>query len=372
MNILKKSAIMKNFMIFVVLVSFSFSTSLSGQTVKAKIVFEKLEHDFGSFKEEAGDQTYSFKFTNNGASPLILNNVRASCGCTTPEWTKEPIAPGGKGLIKVSYSPKNRPGPFNKTVTVSSNAENTTVILRIKGAVEQREKTLAEIYPREIGPLRAKTNQISFVKINENEIKSESLELVNDTDQPVKIEFKAPPGHLTAEALPATIQPKGKGQIVVTYDAKKLNTYGFMMNQIYLIINGQSDYKNSIGVSATIEEDFSALSPQELAAAPVAAFNMSTHDFGDINQGDEVECTFILKNEGKRDLIIRNVKTSCGCTAVTPEKKIISQNESVPLKVKFSSAGKMGRQNKSITVITNDPKNPTTILRVSTNIKTAG
>jgi hypothetical protein len=99
---------------------------------------------------------------------------------------------------------------------------------------------------------------------------------------------------------------------------------------------------------------------------------MSTHDFGDINQGDQVECTFILKNEGKRDLIIRNVKTSCGCTAVTPEKKIISQNESVPLKVKFSSAGKMGRQNKSITVITNDPKNPTTILRVSSNIKTAG
>jgi hypothetical protein len=363
---------MKNFMIFLALLFFTYSNNLSGQTLNAKIDFEKLEHDFGSFKEEAGDQTYSFKFKNNGASPLILNNVRASCGCTTPEWTKEPIAPGGNGIIKVSYNPKNRPGPFNKTVTVTSNAENASVILRIKGSVDQREKTLAELYPREIGPLRAKANQISFVKINENEIKSDSLEVVNDSGQPVKIEFKAPPGHLSAKALPATIQPNGKGYIVVAYDAKKLNTYGFMMHRIYLNINGQSDYKNSIGISATIEEDFSALSPQDLATAPVAAFNMSTHDFGDINQGDQVECTFILKNEGKRDLIIRNVKTSCGCTAVTPEKKIISQNESVPLKVKFSSAGKMGRQNKSITVITNDPKNPTTILRVSSNIKTAG
>lgn len=363
---------MKNLMVFLTLLSFTFPGSLLAQTVKAKIVFEKLEHDFGSFKEEAGDQTYSFKFTNSGASPLILNNVQASCGCTTPEWTREPIAPGGKGMIKVSYNPKNRPGPFNKTVTVTSNAENSPVVLRIKGTVEQREKTLVELYPREIGPLRAKTNQISFVKINENEIKSDSLEVINDTDQPVKIEFKTPPSHLVAKAKPETIKPKEKGYIVISYDAKKLNTYGFMMHRIYMNINGQSDYKNSIGVSATIEEDFSALSAQDLANAPVAAFNQNSFDFGDINQGDEVECTFTLKNEGKRDLIIRNVKTSCGCTAVTPEKKVISQNESVPLKVKFSSAGKSGRQNKSITVITNDPKNPTTILRVSSNIKTAG
>lgn len=363
---------MKNILFLLVLFSFSFATAGIGQTVQAKIDFETLEHDFGSFKEEAGPQTYSFKFVNNGASPLILNNVRASCGCTTPQWTKEPVAPGREGFIKVSYDPRNRPGPFNKTVTVSSNAENATVVLRIKGAVEQREKTLAEQYPREIGPLRAKTNQLSFVKINENEVKTEELEVVNDTDQPVKIEFKTPPSHLTAKAIPETVPAKGKGKIVVTYDAKQLNTYGFMMHRIYLNINGESNYRNSIGVSATIEEDFSALSAEELANAPVVSFNEKAHDFGDINQGDAVEYTFTIKNEGKRDLIIRNVKTSCGCTAVTPEKKIISQNEVVPLKVKFDSKGKRGRQNKSITVITNDPKNPTTILRVSTNINVAG
>ena len=363
---------MKNILIFLIFFSFAFTNNTIGQTTSAKINFENLEHDFGSFKEAVGSQTYNFKFTNNGASPLILNNVRASCGCTTPEWTKEPIAPGQNGLIKVSYNPSNRPGPFSKTVTVSSNASNSNVILRIKGVVEPREKTIAEKYPREIGPLRAKTNQISFVKINENEVKTDSLEVVNDSDQPVKVEFKAPPGHLTAKAIPETIQAKGKGLIVVTYDAAKLNSYGFMMHRIYLIINGKSDYKNSIGISATIEEDFSSLTAEELASAPVVAFDEKAHDFGDINQGDEVECTFSLKNEGKRDLIIRRVKTSCGCTAVTPEKQIISQNESVPLKVKFNSRGKRGRQNKSITVITNDPKNPTTILRVSSNVKIEG
>ncbi|TDO05062.1 DUF1573 domain-containing protein [Sunxiuqinia elliptica] len=362
---------MRKFYVLLILVAVAFNYSI-GQTVKAKIDFESLEHDFGTFKEEQGSQSYSFKFTNNGASPLILNNVRAACGCTTPQWTKEPVAPGQSGFIKVSYNPRNRPGPFNKTVTVTSNAENTTVVLRIKGVVEQREKTLAEKYPREIGPLRAKTNHLSFVKIAENDVKTEELEVINDSGESVKVDFKTPPGHLTVKAEPATIPAKGKGKIIVTYDAGKINSYGFMMHRIYLTLNGESNYRNSIGISATIEEDFSALTPEELASAPVVSFDEKAHDFGDINQGDEVEHTFTIKNSGKRDLIIRRVKTSCGCTAVTPEKKIISANESVPLKVKFNSRGKRGRQNKSITVITNDPKNPTTILRVSTNIKSAG
>ncbi len=362
---------MRKFYVLMILMAVGYSYS-SGQTIKAKLDFETLAHDFGTFKEADGSQSYSFKFVNNGASPLILNNVRAACGCTTPKWTKEPVAPGQNGFIEVSYNPKNRPGPFNKTVTVSSNAENATVVLRIKGVVEQREKTLAEQYPRQIGALRAKTNQISFVKISESDVKTDDLEVVNDSDKPVTVEFKTPPGHLTVKAEPATIPAKGKGKIIVTYDAGKINSYGFMMHRIYLTLNGESNYRNSIGISATIEEDFSALTPEELASAPVVSFDEKAYDFGDINQGDEVEHTFTIKNSGKRDLIIRRVKTSCGCTAVTPEKKIISANESVPLKVKFNSRGKRGRQNKSITVITNDPKNPTTILRVSTNIKSAG
>ena len=363
---------MKKFSIFLLLAFIAFSAKVFGQTDKAKIDFATLEHDFGTFKEEAGPQSYNFKFKNDGSAPLILNNVRASCGCTTPHWTRDPIAPGQEGVIKVSYNPAHRPGPFNKTVTVYSNAENATSILRIKGSVIERQKTIAEKYPRKIGPLRAKSNQISFIKILENQVKTDSLEVVNDTDQPVEVSFKTPPSQLKVVAHPSTLKPKEHGFIVVTYDANNQNTYGFVMNRIYLNINGESNYRNSIGISATIQEDFSKLTPEELANAPVVKFPEKTHDFGDINQGDEVEYTFTLENEGKRDLIIRRVKTSCGCTAVTPEKKVVEPNGSVPLKVKFNSRGKHGRQNKSITVITNDPKNPTTILRISSNVKTAG
>ncbi|NQU87315.1 MAG: DUF1573 domain-containing protein [Mariniphaga sp.] len=337
---------------------------------KPKIVFENMRHDFGTFKEEAGVQTTTFEFTNKGEVPLVLNNVRASCGCTTPKWTREPVAPGQKGSIQVSYNPKGRPGKFSKAVTVQSNAETPVINLSIAGVTEQREKTLAELYPRKIGDLMVRTNTISFSRIKSNEVKTGSLELVNDTDEPVTIGFKTVPKHVKAVVTPNVVPPKGKSVLKVTYDAKGKETYGYASDRIYLIINGDDNYRNAVSLSATIEEDFSHLSAEEMANSPVVAFDSNTHDFGKISQGDKVEHSFTLTNSGKRDLVIRNIRSSCGCTAVTPAETVISSGKSVPIKVVFDSKGKRGRQSKTITVITNDPKTPTTTLRVSSNVET--
>lgn len=353
-------------LILAILICLPFSNQ--AQTAKSQITFEKLQHNFGTFKEELGVQSVSFNFKNAGTVPLILNNVQASCGCTTPEWTREPVAPGAKGLIKVSYDPRNRPGVFNKTIRVSSNAENADVVLTILGEVTPRARTIEEDYPNEIGTLRAKTNHIAFTSIKQNQIKKDSSEIVNNSDQPVQLSFKTPPPHLSAVFKPAKLAPKQKGYLVVTFDATKIQAFGFVMHRIYLNIDGQDDYRNSIAVSTTLEEDFSKLTAAELTTAPEVKYDVESFDFGDIKPSTKVEHTFNLKNVGKRDLIIRDVKSSCGCTAVSPSKNLIASNESVPLKVVFDTTGKSGRQNKTITVITNDPKNPTTILRISSNI----
>ena len=337
---------------------------------QSKIVFDEMVHDFGSFKEADGLQTTTFAFTNSGTEPLVLSNVRASCGCTTPKWTREPVAPGQKGSIEVTYNPKNRPGSFNKSITINSNAENPTVVLRITGQVEQREKTLAEQYPRTIGPLRAKSNYISFAKLTMGQQDTKELELINDTDKPVEVGFRTVPKHMTAKVEPSSIPAHGKGNLIVTYNTKDADTYGFASHRIYLSIDGSNDYKNSVGVSATIEEDFSSLTPEQLANAPEASFEPTTFDFGDMKQGDKKSHTFMLTNNGKSDLIIRRVRSSCGCTAVAPSKSTIAPGETAPIEVTFDSRGKRGRQSKSITVITNDPKNSTATLRISSNVVT--
>jgi hypothetical protein len=100
----------------------------------AKIDFKSDTHDYGTIKNGA-DGTCTFEFKNTGNAPLIISNAKGSCGCTVPDWPKEPIAPGAKASIKVKYDTK-RPGPINKSVTISSNAvDEPSKIIRIKGNV---------------------------------------------------------------------------------------------------------------------------------------------------------------------------------------------------------------------------------------------
>ena len=102
----------------------------------AEIEFEKDTHDYGTIKQNANG-VYEFKFKNTGTQPLMISNAKGSCGCTVPEWPREPIAPGESGVIKVKYDTK-RPGPFSKSVTLQSNAVNEpTKTIRIKGNVEE-------------------------------------------------------------------------------------------------------------------------------------------------------------------------------------------------------------------------------------------
>jgi hypothetical protein len=97
------------------------------------ITFDKVVHDYGTILQNS-DGTCEFNFDNDGKEPLILSRPKSSCGCTVPTWPKQPILPGKADVIKVTYS-TNRVGPFNKTVTVYSNASNSPIKLQIKGKV---------------------------------------------------------------------------------------------------------------------------------------------------------------------------------------------------------------------------------------------
>lgn len=100
----------------------------------AEIEFEKEVHDYGTMKQY-GDASCEFKFTNTGTAPLIISNAKGSCGCTVPQWPREPIAPGATGVIAVKYDSK-RVGLINKSVTITSNASEPSTVLRIKGTIE--------------------------------------------------------------------------------------------------------------------------------------------------------------------------------------------------------------------------------------------
>ncbi len=356
----------------VILLAIALAGVVYAQQKKAAISFDNESHNFGEFKEEKGVASHKFMFTNTGGEPLIINKVKASCGCTATDYTKSPVPPGGKGFVKASYNPRNRPGKFNKSITVTSNAETPTKLLRISGVVIPRVKTIEDHYPRKMDGLRLKSNQIAFTKIKNTQVKTDTLKIVNMSTEPLKVSFSKVPKHLTLKVIPETLKGKEKGVIIATYDAKKKNDWGYIADMINILINDSLNPKNRLSISADIEEDFSNLSEKDLEKAPRIEFESTVFKFDTIKQGEVVEHLFKFKNAGKNDLIIRKVKASCRCTAISPAEKTIQGGKSSSIKVNFNSKGKKGRQNQTITIITNDPKSPSIMLKLTGVLKVPG
>ena len=355
---------MKKF-IFTSVILLFFANFIIAQQKQATISFETTNHNFGKIKELGGIVSYKFNFTNTGAEPLVLEQVRASCGCTSTNWTKQPIAPGSKGYVIANYNPRNRPGKFSKSVTVTTNTAHKTTVLRFSGEVIPKPRTIADDYPYTMGNLRLKSNHVAFMRIKNTEVKTKEDPIVNTSSELMKITFKNVPAYLKLEVEPKTIKPNGKGVIKVTYDATVRNDWGFLIDRVIVLVNGQNVSKNRLSISSTIEEDFSKLTPKQLKNAPSIQVDERVFNFGTINQGQKIEHEFSFKNVGKSDLIIHKTRASCGCTASIPSKKIIKKGESGVIKVIFNSRGKRNKQNKTITIITNDPKHPSTVLKIT-------
>ncbi|WP_320053654.1 DUF1573 domain-containing protein [uncultured Acetobacteroides sp.] len=340
-----------------------------GQAAKPVINFTKTTHDFGQIEEKGGPVSYSFAFSNTGRVPLILTNVVSSCGCTTPEWPKAPILPGKKGVIKVTFDPMNRPGPIDKTITVSSNATKPLVVLTLSGLVKEKAKDVADLYPRKIGELRMQTSHLAFTRIDPDAVVTNKVGIINTGAKPISVRLSGVPAHLKVSVTPSSLKPNEKGTIVVTYDAKKKNDWGFVVDNMSVLVDDRASDDCRFTVSATVEEDYSKMTPAEMADMPTIKFDRTTYDFGEVAEGKAVVYEYGFKNLGKRDLIIRKIGTSCGCTTGAPSGTIIKPGESGSIKVSFGTSGYSNRQGKTITVITNDPKNPSVVLRLTGNVK---
>lgn len=102
---------------------------------KTSVSFPVMQHNFGKVKQNS-ENTYIFKFTNSGKEPLVISDAKGSCGCTVPEYPKQPIPPGGSDQIKVVYKPGMQEGNQSKTVTVTANTEPAQTILNISAEVQ--------------------------------------------------------------------------------------------------------------------------------------------------------------------------------------------------------------------------------------------
>jgi hypothetical protein len=327
----------------------------------SKIEFAQNEHNFGEIAEEAGPVQHTFVFKNTGEVPVTILEAKASCGCTTPNWSKEAIAPGQSGEIVAEYNPFNRPGDFHKTITVNTNAEPNTIILNISGTVKPKPRTLADDFPTQLGAMRLKSSTLNFGNITTEKPITKVFDIYNSGDKTLKFDKKKfqSPSYITVSVEPENLSKESKGKLIVTYDVSARNDLGWLTDNVVLFTNedGEAGTKN-LYVSATVEEFFAPMTEEELAKAPRLVLNNKLHEFGSVNEGNTVETQFTLTNSGQQELQIRKTKGNCGCTVGTPEKMNLQPGESTTLKVSFNTNGRQGNQYKEVSIFTNDPRAP--------------
>jgi hypothetical protein len=337
------------------------------QTETAIIKFEKTTHDFGTVKEE-GSITYEFKFTNTGTVPLVISNVRASCGCTTPGWTKEAILPGKTGVVTAQYNTVNRPGAFNKNLTVTANTEPAMTMLYITGNVTPKVKTPEELYPKKMGNVRLFSDNVYLGKITTKEPFTKDIIIYNEGSSPITLSVTNLPKHITLPFTSQTIAPKDKATIKITYNAKMKNDFGPVDDDIVLTTDEATENKKVLHILADINEYYAPLSGEEAANAPKISLSTAVHDFGTIKVNGTYQAEIEITNNGKQELLIKKVRSGASYIIVKVDKTTIKPGNTVKLKISYKADGKLGADTQMIYIHSSDPLMPTQNFTMKANV----
>ncbi len=206
-----------------------------GAFAQGEFKFEEESYDFGQITE--GDKAeHVFKFKNVGNEPIMISNVRASCGCTTPSWPREPIPPGGESHIKAIYNSKNRPGGFHKSITITSNAKSPTKVVRIKGNAEKAPARVYTDAEKANSPhIRFAKNDHNFgnVELGKSVTKKFTISNTGKSDLMIK-NMKSSCNCISFRAEKPTLKPGESGSVSVTYRPKAV---GMQKEQVRVITN---------------------------------------------------------------------------------------------------------------------------------------
>ncbi len=343
------------------IVCFLWSLAASSQ---ALIRFEEKVHDFGNIREADGPVAYDFVFVNEGKAPILIKNVESSCGCTSPEWSKQPVLPGKKGFVKATFDPKDRPSHFDKTITVFSNARPAVVELKIKGNVEGRTRTVLDDYPYELpSGLRLPVDHISLMKVKKGEVKRMSIGVYNNSGKKQKVTFAGLPAHIKMQIQPEEIGIKGQASLNVSYNAGLHGEYGLNEETVTLLVDGK---KYPTRLTVFVEEDFEKT---DRATAPQIQTEKKYYNFGAASADQPARFVYKLTNTGKSAMKIHRVYANDNRLHIGNYVKEVQPGAIVELPVETVKGAEKGKLSGLISVITNCPDSPETNLRFYGEIK---
>ena len=339
------------------------TASISAQPLNVR--FDKTVHDFGDLILNSGKQTAIFKFTNISSSPVTIQQIINSCGCTTTNHTKSPIMPGGTGEITAVYSNDEGAYPFDKALTVYISGETKPVILRLRGVVHDKKKSLKELYPQNFNGFAMRTILIDLGDIDQGNSKSDNISVANISTKPITVSFSEMSSGIEISPNPLKINANSKADLTISLNTKKDLKWGNSDYKASVSVDNQKVSGKNINIKARIKDNFAGMSKEEMDKASLPMANASSHDFGSVKKGEVITHSFSIRNIGTEDLTIHKIESSIAAGSAINPKTIKPNNAgSIEVKINTSSLEK-GEIVDVFTLYTNSPKRPMIILIVS-------
>ena len=359
MELLKKIVLMLAVLALLPLQGFA-QGETQAKSEKMVIEFDAKVHDFGDILISDGPVSCNFKFRNIGTDPIVVHNVVSSCGCTTPDWSREPIRPGESGNIKVVFSNNQGPYPFEKTLTVYVSGVNRPVVLRIRGTVHEKKKDISALFPIHMGKLGIRKKSMSLGYIDQGTSKSDNMEVANLSREKLSVTFCETTPGMEVTVSPNPIPAKSTATMTFRVNTRKMAEQGWGKQNFYTKFKvGDKTYEEQFQVTATIKDNFGNLTAEQIKKAGVPTVDKSYNELGEVKAGTVVESHYKIRNTGKEPLTIHKVETeSKGVTCLTACPFTIKSGETADFGIKYDSTGQDGEVLVILTAICDSPSKP--------------
>ncbi|MBO4558247.1 MAG: DUF1573 domain-containing protein [Bacteroidales bacterium] len=324
------------------------------------VKFEEKVHDFGDLLITDKSVSCKFVFTNISKKPVVVHNVVSSCGCTVPKWTKEPVKPGAKGSIEVTFKNDQGAYPFSKSITAYISGVNRPVVLHIKGVVYGKKMSLKEMYTNTIGGvLGTRETTLLIGNMYQGKAKSDATSIANLSKAPVKVQVVSEDPALSVAVVPNPVPAGDKASLTYTVNtANGEKKWGKTEYSAKFIVDGKPA-EEKIKIVANIADDFDGYTQSMKEKAPVPGFVKGYLDLGEVSKGTIVDHTFTVKNTGKSQLIVYKVDSDDGRAEILTKAPIkIAPGKSADVKIKYDTSTQTGEFVSIVTLTTNSPLRP--------------
>ncbi|MBQ8282881.1 MAG: DUF1573 domain-containing protein [Paraprevotella sp.] len=311
--------------------------------------------------------TVVFKVCNTGDKDLVLTDVQPSCGCTTVDWTRNPIVAGSEGEIVVTYDAKML-GVFQKDIEVYSNASDKPTYLHFQGRVVTKVTDFTGAFPIDLGDVRLTQDNVEFDDLNIGDKPIIELQVLNVGRSAYKPRLMHLPSYLTAQYVPEVLAGGRIGKIILTLDSEKLNRMGLTQTSVYLSRKegDRVSEENEIAISAVLLPDFSSLTTKERLLAPRMELSNEEVDMEPMGRKKKKTVDVYIKNSGQSPLNINTLQVFNKALSVSLSDKSIEPGRVARMKVTVR-ADFIEKEKSALRVllISNDPHNPKRVITIN-------